>query len=236
LSALIPSASAEAIDLISLLCSWDPSKRPTAADVLQHPFFQSCFYIPPSLRVKATGVPKTPPSVGNKGVLEQKSARRYSTGALSNTKPAGNLLPSKLNSSAKTAAQRKLEMDHQEPERSIRSVKNTLRQPRQSQYQPPPVRQKPGHLASAMRKASSDEVDKVVPQKVASSIKVSEVTGRLSQMSVNSGAQQKRQPQQQLGKPPPPAMKAGGWHSQTDYLGRSYEIPSARRYSRKVLG
>lgn len=91
-------------------------------------------------------------------------------------------------------------------------------------------------MCDAARKASSDEVDKILPQKVANSNKVSEVTGRFSQMNIISGAQQKRQPQQ-LGKPPPPSsMKAGGWHSQTDYLGRSYEIPSARRYSWKVLG
>ena len=84
------------------------------------------------------------------------------------------------------------------------------------------------------RKSSSEEVEKVVPHKVTgSSNKISEVTGKLSQMSVSSGAQQRSQ---QLDKPPPPAMKAGGWHSKTDYLGRSYEIPSARRYSRKVMG
>jgi protein kinase len=40
LSRLIPNASPEAIDLISSMCVWDPSKRPTAAQALQHPFFQ----------------------------------------------------------------------------------------------------------------------------------------------------------------------------------------------------
>ncbi|KAI5054392.1 hypothetical protein GOP47_0030754, partial [Adiantum capillus-veneris] len=40
LSALIPNASADAIDLILALCSWDPEKRPSAAKVLQHPFFK----------------------------------------------------------------------------------------------------------------------------------------------------------------------------------------------------
>ncbi|TQE02956.1 hypothetical protein C1H46_011443 [Malus baccata] len=39
LSATIPSASESAIKLISSLCSWDPSARPTAADALKHPFF-----------------------------------------------------------------------------------------------------------------------------------------------------------------------------------------------------
>ncbi|KAH0643908.1 hypothetical protein KY289_034882 [Solanum tuberosum] len=35
--------------LLQSLCSWDPRKRPTAIDALQHPFFQSCFYVPPSV-------------------------------------------------------------------------------------------------------------------------------------------------------------------------------------------
>lgn len=40
LSALIPTASSDAIDLILALCTWDPNKRPTAAEALQHPFFK----------------------------------------------------------------------------------------------------------------------------------------------------------------------------------------------------
>jgi protein kinase len=60
LSSLMPSASEDAINLIERLCSWDPSSRPTAAEVLQHPFFQSCFYVPPSLRPKPS-VARTPP-------------------------------------------------------------------------------------------------------------------------------------------------------------------------------
>ncbi|OAE20853.1 hypothetical protein AXG93_4496s1000 [Marchantia polymorpha subsp. ruderalis] len=44
LSALIPTASAEAIGLMSAMCSWDPNKRPTAAQALQHPFFQEKSY------------------------------------------------------------------------------------------------------------------------------------------------------------------------------------------------
>ncbi|KAG0577393.1 hypothetical protein KC19_5G153000 [Ceratodon purpureus] len=40
LSQLIPNASPEAIDLISSMCVWDPTKRPTASQALQHPFFQ----------------------------------------------------------------------------------------------------------------------------------------------------------------------------------------------------
>ncbi|CAK9868703.1 unnamed protein product [Sphagnum jensenii] len=44
LSVLIPTASPEAIDLMSAMCAWDPNKRPTAAQALQHPFFQVCLF------------------------------------------------------------------------------------------------------------------------------------------------------------------------------------------------
>ncbi|KAI3839255.1 hypothetical protein MKW92_039854 [Papaver armeniacum] len=54
LKRLIPSASDAALSLIKLLCSWDPSKRPTAQEALQHPFFRSCIYIPPSLRSRTS--------------------------------------------------------------------------------------------------------------------------------------------------------------------------------------
>ncbi|XP_050227778.1 cyclin-dependent kinase F-4-like [Mercurialis annua] len=40
-SLLLGTASKEAVSLIRSLCSWDPSKRPSAAEALQHPFFQS---------------------------------------------------------------------------------------------------------------------------------------------------------------------------------------------------
>ncbi|KAL3680087.1 hypothetical protein R1sor_023043 [Riccia sorocarpa] len=49
LSTLIPTASPEAIDLMTALCAWDPNKRPTALQALQHPFFQVGIPIPPSL-------------------------------------------------------------------------------------------------------------------------------------------------------------------------------------------
>lgn len=59
-----------------------------------------------------------------------------------------------------------------------------------------------------------------------------ETVDKLAQMSVSSGTQPKstRLP------PPPPPMKAGGWHGRTDFLARSHEIPSAKRFSRKVMG
>ncbi|CBI38946.3 unnamed protein product, partial [Vitis vinifera] len=76
LSVLIPSTSEDAINLITSLCSWDPYKRPTALEALQHPFFQSFFYVPPSLRPR-TVVTRTPPAGETKRALEHKSARRY---------------------------------------------------------------------------------------------------------------------------------------------------------------
>ncbi|KAI5599839.1 hypothetical protein POPTR_002G247500v4 [Populus trichocarpa] len=50
LSDIIPNASLEAIDLIMQLCSWDPLKRPTADQSLQHPFFHVGMWVPYPLR------------------------------------------------------------------------------------------------------------------------------------------------------------------------------------------
>lgn len=46
LSDVIPNASSEAIDLIKQLCSWDPLRRPTADQCLQHPFFHVDMWVP----------------------------------------------------------------------------------------------------------------------------------------------------------------------------------------------
>ncbi|XP_042459093.1 cyclin-dependent kinase F-3-like isoform X3 [Zingiber officinale] len=43
---IIPNASLEAIDLILQLCSWDPQRRPTAEQSLQHPFFHVGTWVP----------------------------------------------------------------------------------------------------------------------------------------------------------------------------------------------
>lgn len=56
LSLLMPSASNDAVSLIRSLCSWDPCKRPTVLEALQHPFFRSCYNVPPALRLQTAGV------------------------------------------------------------------------------------------------------------------------------------------------------------------------------------
>ncbi|XP_061337723.1 serine/threonine-protein kinase MHK [Gastrolobium bilobum] len=49
LTDIIPNASLEAIDLITQLLSWDPSRRPDADQSLQHPFFHVDTWVPYSL-------------------------------------------------------------------------------------------------------------------------------------------------------------------------------------------
>ncbi|WRX08448.1 Protein kinase domain - like 10 [Theobroma cacao] len=46
LSDIIPNASSEAVDLIMQLCAWDPLRRPTADQALQHPFFNVGVWVP----------------------------------------------------------------------------------------------------------------------------------------------------------------------------------------------
>ena len=99
LSELMPLASESAIDLISSLCSWDPSKRPTAAEVLHHSFFQPCYYnIPPSLSLRPRG---TLPSVVV-GLGNNKDAT--TTLSKSNTNAASNILITPSESNAVVAA------------------------------------------------------------------------------------------------------------------------------------
>ncbi|XP_060211394.1 cyclin-dependent kinase F-4-like [Lycium barbarum] len=133
LSLLVPSASENAISLIKSLCSWDPCKRPTAIDALQHPFFQSCFYVPPSLRAKAA-VAKTPPSAGMmRGALEQKY--KWSSGLLHNPKPSGNFSTVKSQVPFNTGVQRKLDMSYQDATRNDKSLQRSVNQ--QPKYRPP---------------------------------------------------------------------------------------------------
>ncbi|GAB4846285.1 hypothetical protein Ancab_025285 [Ancistrocladus abbreviatus] len=207
LSMLIPSASKDAISLITSLCSWDPSKRPTAAEVLQHPFFQNCFYIPPSRRSRAA-VSRTPPSIGTRGFPEQKPVRKYSvTGNLSNSK----LTDARGRIGLSVGVQRKLEMDSQERNKNDGSQKISAKPP--PKYRPP-----------ARNSPSNTHADRGARG-------VSDTAQKLSSMTLSSGRQHPMR--QSL----PPPMKAGGWHSQSDpFLSRPREIQPGRTYTRRVAG
>ncbi|XVF52245.1 hypothetical protein PTKIN_Ptkin05aG0003500 [Pterospermum kingtungense] len=211
LSVLIPSASDDAINLITSLCSWDPCKRPTSAEALQHPFFQSCFYVPPSLRPR-TAVSRTPPSVAVKGTLEQKSARRYS-GVLPNAKLTGSLSSLKTNASLGTGVQRKLDMINQDLNKNDKSLKNSAKQPR---YRPP-GRKSPTTLINKDRSARG----------------ASDVAEKLAKVTIGNRRQYGGG---QLRAPP---MKAGvRWTAESNdmFLRPTQQIESGRSFSRKVAG
>ncbi|XP_020548333.1 cyclin-dependent kinase F-4-like isoform X1 [Sesamum indicum] len=211
LSMLIPGVSEDAISLIASLCSWDPSKRPTAVEALQHPFFQSCFYIPPSLRSKAA-VARTPPSVGTRGVMEQKCGRRYPAN-LSNPKPINSFAYAKSQASL-TGVQRKLDLNNQDATKNGTNQNYYVKQ--QSKYRPPGMN---GPSAGNMGKSRG----------------VSDVADKLANMTVGSG-----RPFAKPSVPPP--MKAGGWHEHSDmFVGRQsqellQELLPGRSYTRKVAG
>ncbi|XAR70721.1 Cyclin-dependent kinase [Bertholletia excelsa] len=133
LSIVIPFVSEYAINLITSLCSWDPCKRPTAMEALQHPFFQSCFYVPPSLHSK-TAVARISPSDGTSGLLEQKSHQRYS-GPFSSSKPTCNFPSAESHLPWATGLQRKQEMNNED---EIENDKfSTIPAKQQPRYRPP---------------------------------------------------------------------------------------------------
>ncbi|KAK8462911.1 hypothetical protein SEVIR_1G292000v4 [Setaria viridis] len=214
LSEVMTSASSEAIDLISSLCSWDPCKRPKATEVLQHTFFQGCTYVPPPVRSKASALPKTPPCVGAKGVSENNVARRYSTGTLSTMK-SHSTTSTKLNSLSKTGVQRKLHMDRPAPQKSTRPPENSNK----LTMNRVPARNSPGN--PVLRHSRS------LPETGRGTIqKVSSITEKLSHMSVTSRTRSTL-------KPAVPMLKAG--HGKSDFLGKSDDIPPAKRLTRKLV-
>ncbi|XP_031282492.1 cyclin-dependent kinase F-4 [Pistacia vera] len=213
LSTLIPSANEDALSLIKLLCSWDPCKRPTATEALQHPFFQSCFYVPPSLRSRAA-VTRTPPSSGTRGALEQQGARRYS-GAISNSKLVSNFSSPKLNAPMITGVQRKLEMVNQN-QAATRNDKYTS-----------PIRKQPKYRPAGRKSPTSIN-------KGRSARGVSDTAEKLANMTVGSRRQSLVQPL----KPPP--MKTGvHWNAGSGgdmFLRSTQPLQSGRTYTRKVAG
>ncbi|KAL9447972.1 hypothetical protein AB3S75_015447 [Citrus x aurantiifolia] len=217
LSVLMPSANKDAVSLIASLCSWDPSKRPTAAEALQHPFFQSCFYVPPSLRPRAA-VARTPPSAGTKGALEQQGAKRFS-GAFSNSKPVSSFPSPKLNAHINTGVQRKLEManQNQDANKNDKSLNNSAKQPR---YRP------------AGRKSPSKSLVSAIFNKGRTARGVSDTAEKLANMSIAS----RRQSVEHL---KPPAMKTGvHWSGDSGdlFLRPTQQMQPGRTYSRKVVG
>ncbi|KAL3635810.1 hypothetical protein CASFOL_020357 [Castilleja foliolosa] len=211
LSSLVPGVSEDAINLIKSLCSWNPNKRPTALEALQHPFFQSCYYVPPSLRSK-TAIARTPPPgpVGTRGVPEQNCGRRY-IGRLSNSKPTNSFSPAKPQAYMVPGVQRKLDMNNQDLTKNDKNVKNCVKP--QTKYRPPGLNAPP---AGNFGKTNG----------------VADATKKFANMTVGSN-----RPMAQLSLPPP--MKAGGWHGQSGlFTGQSQEaIPGrAAPYNRKVAG
>ncbi|CAA0838261.1 Protein kinase superfamily protein [Striga hermonthica] len=206
LPALMPGVSKDAINLISSLCSWDPCKRPTAMEALQHPFFQSCFYIPPSLRAKPA-VTKTPP-VGPS--FEQKSGRRYS-GKLSNPKPLNSFSPARshqsLSAEKKNCSLPAPFLQHDVVTKQDKNQKNDMKQ--QPKYRPPGFNGPNKHIGNL-------EKTRIV----------SNVTQKFGKMTFGSGDQLlvKRSSL-------PPPMKAGGLVGRSQEVGFQ-----GRSYTRKVAG
>ncbi|KAI3468547.1 hypothetical protein Pfo_025210 [Paulownia fortunei] len=206
LSVLIPGVSEDAINLITSLCSWNPCKRPTALEALQHPFFQSCFYVPPSLRSKAAIV-RTPPSVGTRGVLEQNCGRRY-PGSLLNPKPTNSFSCAKPQACQGAGVQRKLDMNNQDLTKNDKNLKNYVKQ--QPRYRPPGMNGPPAGNWGKTR--------------------VSDAAEKLSNMTVGSDRPLAKP------SVPPPMKAGGWHGQSDLFLGRSQEVIPGRAYIRKVAG
>uniref|UniRef100_A0A1J3C9I5 cyclin-dependent kinase n=1 Tax=Noccaea caerulescens TaxID=107243 RepID=A0A1J3C9I5_NOCCA len=215
LSSLMPSASEDATNLIARLCSWDPCNRPTAAEALQHPFFQSCFYVPPSLRPKPS-VARTPPPVGPRGSFEHQSVKRHPV-SLGNAKPFNSYVAPKSNAAFGSGVQRKLDMAKQEGTRSVRPVRSSVKD---SKYRPPGRKSPPGSSLNKNRVARG----------------VSETADKLANVSIGGTISRRHSVsvmQQQRLKPPP--MKAGCVGETRDMFLRPTQ-PTTNAYSRKVAG
>ncbi|CAH2046312.1 unnamed protein product, partial [Thlaspi arvense] len=212
LSSLMPYASPEAVNLIERLCSWDPSDRPTAAEALQHPFFQSCYYVPPSLRPKF--------SVGQRGSLEhqqQQPVKRLPANVTNNAnyKPFNSYATPKANGPpfGACATQRKLDMGskiNQDTAWNNKPVGGY--HVRDAKYIPPPGRKSPPSMNKNW----------VFPRGP------SETANKLANATVGGGRWSHSQRQQQ------PAMKAGWVGESGDMFLRPTQPPNP--YSRRIAG
>ncbi|WOL19000.1 cyclin-dependent kinase F-4 isoform X1 [Canna indica] len=214
---LIPSASKDAINLISSLCSWDSRKRPTAVEVLQHSFFQPCFYVPPYPRLKLSGLPETPPSPGMKGALESKTARRHSIGVLSNARLSQNYASTSAKESSMAGLQRKLDVDS-EVNKNERTLASDIKPSRHQAI----MRNTRGFLGRESQKASNaaEKLSRLTPN----SNRDSDTAGKVRHLNPHLAWS-------------PPVLKAGSWHRHNNLLGGPQEIPPTQTYySRKVAG
>ncbi|KAK4490842.1 hypothetical protein RD792_001557 [Penstemon davidsonii] len=206
LSVLIPGVSEDAINLITSLCSWDPCKRPTASEALQHPFFQSCIYVPPALRSKPATYARTPPPAGTRGVLEQKSGGRYPS-SLYNAKPT-NSFSAKPQAYLGAGVQRKLDMNNQDVIKNDKNLKNYVKQ--QPRYRPPGINAPSGNFGKTRG--------------------VTDVTEKLANLTVGSGRPLAKPAV------PPPMKAGGWNGQSDLFPGRSQELNPGRSYIRKVAG
>ncbi|XP_040374560.1 cyclin-dependent kinase F-4-like [Rosa chinensis] len=94
--------------------------------------WQSCYYVPPSLRPKLTTA-RTPPFAGTRGALEQQSARKVSR-TLSSAKLTSSFPSPKLHASIGTGVQRKLDMANQDAKKNDKYLKSSANQ---QKYRPP---------------------------------------------------------------------------------------------------
>jgi protein kinase len=225
LSEVVPSASQDAINLISRLCSWDPRRRPTAVEVLQHPFFQPCFYVPPSLRFRSTRCSSTPPSGGAKGAVDQKNGRRFSTGHVSNGRPTVNYSYVSTNTPARAVGvQRKLELDHQAPESNHKLTKaDMMNQPWSRQ---PPARNNGNYLVKDQSHRAPDLAEKLSQL----SMGPNRVSGFTSEKFTDLKA---RTNGSTIKRPLPVGTRA--WHGPADPFRRPYEMPGDRTFLPRKL-
>ncbi|PWA95061.1 Protein kinase, ATP binding site-containing protein [Artemisia annua] len=216
LSALIPSASKEAVSLIGALCSWDPCKRPTAVEALQHPFFQSCYYIPPSLRSKAATA-RMSPSVGlnGRGAIEHNYATGYSV-FLPNVKPANNVISSaKVPAFVSTGVHHKMGVNHQSGVTNEKLYQTTAGEPK---YQPIGKYNTTGLMEK--NAVVYDTADKLAPMTIRS-----------------TRVMAPRQQEQRVYIPPP--VKAGIRNGRSDLFyvkSRDIQHGNGRAYCSKVAG
>ncbi|XP_078173460.1 cyclin-dependent kinase F-4-like [Carex rostrata] len=243
---LIPSASEEAVSLISWLCLWDPNRRPTASEALQHSFFQPCYYVPPSLRYRSTNFGATPPS-GIKGAMGQRSIDRHPVGNnFSGAKLECNNWQTNARVSYKTGVQRKLEMDNKVLDNNYVS-RNSMKQ---SQGKLTPMNNYSNPVYNGTTKDTprvSDVADQLSQLSVRSKVNNSRVVstdmaeGKLTSIKATNGGVHYQVPNQV-----PSNFKAGGWQGQghgycygydrTDYAEPVYQAPYTRNFpSRKLV-